>query len=255
MTFCCVQCRLLQTATTSGCADCGSPMVAPVELVRELLYYRDMKVITGRDWGMITALIAGSSIAFPVLTPVALASMAALGVHKLRTARKRRAIAGIELAPPVPPPGATAITGTAWRFRATVGSVLDREPVLAEHVELRDRSGALLLRRSASAPFWLEPEDGGEPMLVLGVSRRWSTRPAPQRLEVRAAARALRELGVPDDLQVRGALEVATLREATSVVVVGRLEHETIADLAFHRDGGRVQALHGTSGAPLVINY
>jgi hypothetical protein len=29
-------------------------MIAPVELVRELLYYRDMRMIDHRDWGLIT---------------------------------------------------------------------------------------------------------------------------------------------------------------------------------------------------------
>src|SRR5262249_57139981 len=121
-------------------------------------------------WGMIAALIAGGSIAFPVLTPVALASIAALGVHKLRTARKRRAIAGVELAPPQTAPGATAIAGTARLFRATVGSLFDRERVLAKHLEIRDRHGALLLRRTESAPFWLEPADGAEAVLVTGTT-------------------------------------------------------------------------------------
>src|SRR4026207_2365679 len=37
----CVQCRRPQAPTTA-CAECGAPMTAPVELVRELLYYRDM---------------------------------------------------------------------------------------------------------------------------------------------------------------------------------------------------------------------
>nr|PZN19052.1 MAG: hypothetical protein DIU78_21730 [Pseudomonadota bacterium] len=54
-TFCCVQCRLLQPPTV-GCAECGTPMVAPVDLVRELLQYRDMKMVDGRDWAFITAM-------------------------------------------------------------------------------------------------------------------------------------------------------------------------------------------------------
>jgi hypothetical protein len=230
-------------------------MVAPVELVRELLYYRDMKVITGRDWGMIAALIAGGSIAFPVLTPVALASIAALGIHKLRTARKRRAIAGVELAPPRTAPGATAIAGTARRFRATVGSLLDRERVLAEHVEIRDRSGALLLRRTESAPFWLEPDDGAEAVLVTGTTRRWSSEPAGRTIDVRSGDAVLRELGVPSDLAIRGALQIATLRDGAHVCVVGRLEQEALAELAFHRDSGAAPILRGISGTPLVFSY
>src|SRR5207247_189539 len=105
--------------------------------------------------------------------PVALGSIVALAIHKLRTARTRRTIAGIELAAPSPAPGATAVIGIARQFRTTVMSLADATPALAEHVEIRDRRGALLLRRCAAAPFWLEPETG-EPVLVTGVSRRWS---------------------------------------------------------------------------------
>lgn len=46
--FCCVQCRLLQPPTTT-CAECAAPMTAPVELVRELLSYRDMRFNNHRD--------------------------------------------------------------------------------------------------------------------------------------------------------------------------------------------------------------
>ena len=53
-TFCCVQCRLLQPPTTA-CVECGAPMTAPVELVRELLHYRDMRILDPRDWGLITS--------------------------------------------------------------------------------------------------------------------------------------------------------------------------------------------------------
>src|SRR5215475_11154552 len=39
VTFCCVQCRLLQ-GPSGTCEECAAPMTAPVELVRELLFYR-----------------------------------------------------------------------------------------------------------------------------------------------------------------------------------------------------------------------
>ena len=64
-TFCCVQCRLLQRPATA-CAECGSPTTAPVELVRELLYYRDMSLVGHREWGLVAAFLAGSSFALPI---------------------------------------------------------------------------------------------------------------------------------------------------------------------------------------------
>ena len=116
VTFCCVQCRLLQPPTTT-CVECAAPMTAPVELVRELLYYRDMRFGDHRDWGMVTAFLAGGSLALPILAPLAIGSMIALGVHKLRdraaAARDRRA----STCPPLAAaPGATTLV----RHRAPV---------------------------------------------------------------------------------------------------------------------------------------
>src|SRR3954464_284129 len=95
-TFCCVQCRLLQAPTTT-CVECGEAMTAPVELVRELLYYRDMRFNNHRDWGMLTAFLAGSSLALPILAPFAIGSLVALAVHKLRREQRRRSIVGIDM--------------------------------------------------------------------------------------------------------------------------------------------------------------
>src|SRR5258705_66272 len=110
-------------------------MVAPIELVRELLYYRDMKMGTGRDWAFITAMIAGASIPFPMLAPFALGGM-----------------------------------------------------------------------------------------------------------------------GVPGDLAIKGELQVSSLAEGElAVAVTGLVEHEAVAELAFHRDGGRVPVMRGTAAAPVII--
>ena len=94
-------------------------MTAPVELVRELLYYRDMRMIDHRDWGLITAFLAGSSLALPILAPFALGSLVVLGIDKIRKARRRHAIAGIVLPAPIPAPGATTVYGIARKFRIT----------------------------------------------------------------------------------------------------------------------------------------
>src|SRR5882672_9467353 len=145
-------------------------MTAPLELVRELRFYRDMRFGSNRDWGLITAFLAGSSLALPILAPFAVGSLAALAVHKLRTARRRHAIAGIDMPAAVPPRNATTLIGTARRFRATVTSLVDRSAVLLEHAVIRDRRGGVLLRRIEGVPFLLELDDR-EPVLVAGVTR------------------------------------------------------------------------------------
>ena len=35
--------------------------------------------------------------------------------------------------------------------------------------------------------------------------------------------------------------------------MTGTLEHEPIAELAFHRDGGRIPVMRGQPGAPVLI--
>lgn len=251
-TFCCVQCRLLQRPTTS-CAECGAPMTAPVELVRELLYYRDMRLLDSRDWGMITAFLAGSSLAIPLLAPFAVGSIVALGISKLRGLRRKRTIAGIPMPVVSAAPGATTIYGVARRFRSTVRSLLDESPVLLEHVAIKDRRGAVLLRRSEAAPFLLEVEDGA-PVLVTGVARISAANLLAQRTQVRHGDPRLDKLGVPPDLAIAGDLEVATVvADGPHLAVTGVIEEEPVAELAFHRDGGRIPVMRGRIGAPVVV--
>jgi len=254
-------------------------MTAPVELVRELLYYRDMKMVSGRDWGMITALIAGSSIAFPVLAPVALGSMVVLIVNKLRGLRRRAAIAGVALAPCTVAAEATTLFGVPRRFRATVNSLVDDAPVLLEHAIVRDRTGAVLLRRSQGAAFLLDPErrsgsdplhlrpegrSGSDPLdlgvedhgpvLVTGAARLTALSLFVLRTPVRRGDPRLQRMGIPDDLAVSGELEIATLTEQSpALAVTGVVEQEAIAELAFHRDGGRIQVMRGRAGAPVLV--
>ena len=93
-------------------------MTAPVELVRELLYYRDMRVSIGaRDWGMVTAFLAGSSLAMPILAPFAIGSIVALGIAQApRRGSAGAAIVGVALPSLAPAPGAV----TLLRDRAPV---------------------------------------------------------------------------------------------------------------------------------------
>jgi hypothetical protein len=251
-TFCCVQCRLLQ-APAVICVECAAPMVAPVELVRELLYYRDMKVVTGRDWAFITAMIAGGSLAFPVLAPVAIGSIVGLGVHKLLALLRRRTIEGVTIAVPRAATHATTVYGTPRKFRGTVSSIVDDAPVLLEHAIIKNRQGGVLLRRSEGSSFLLEREQDG-PVLVTGVTRLTAASLCALRTPVRRGDARLARMGVPVDLAVAGELEIASLAEAApTLAVTGPLEEEAVADLAFHRDGGRIPVMRGQPGAPVLI--
>jgi hypothetical protein len=250
-TFCCVQCRLLQPPT-AACAECGAPTVAPVELVRELLHYRDMNMVSSRDWGLITALIASTSMAFPVLAPVALGSLGVLVVRKLRNLR-RPAIAGIAPFPIAVPDGGTTLVGTARRFRDVTTSIVDAAPVLLEQATLSDRRGGVLLRRAASTPFWLDVE-GREPVLISGLVRVIAPQLYHHPMSVRRGDRRLAMLGVPDDLAIAGRLDVARLVErGPPITVTGLVEDEPIAELAFHRDGGVTRVMRGRAGAVVRI--
>ncbi len=240
-------------------------MTAPVELVRELLYYRDMRMIDHRDWGLIAAFLAGSSLWMPILAPFAVGSLVALGVEKIRKLRRRAAIAGISLPPPSPVPGATTIYGVARRFRGTIASLIDDSPVLLEHAVVRDRHGAVLLRRTETTPFLLEVDgirgvgDTGYrgPVLVTGVTRvKLAT--LSQRSVVANDERVrdprLARMGVPADLAITGDLEIASIGpDGPGLAVTGILEDEAVADLAFHRDGGRTPTMRGRIGAPVIV--
>ena len=233
--------------------DCGAPS-APLELVRELLYYRDMRLLSHRDWGLITAFLAGSSLALPILAPFAVGSAIVLGFDKLRKARRHRAIAGVVLPPATASPDATTLYGIARRFRGSVKSLVDESPVLLEHAVIRDRRGAVLLRRNEVVPFLLDVEHRG-PVLVTGIARMMSsTSLLAQRLRVKRGDPRLSKMGVPSDLAVSGDLEVASVTaDGPHLSVTGIVEDEAVAELAFHRDGGRIPVMRGRVGAPILV--
>ncbi len=228
-------------------------MTAPVELVRELLYYRDMRMIDRRDWGLITAFLAGSSLALPILAPFAVGSLIALGVDKIRKLRRRGGIAGISLPPPLPAPGATTLYGIARRFRGTVSSLIDEQHVLLEHAMVKDRHGAVLLRRTETMPFLLEVENRG-PVLVTGVTRVKPTSLLSKKLVVERGDPRLERMGVPTEFAVAGDLEIASIfADGPGLAVTGVLEDESVAELAFHRDGGNIPTMRGRIGAPVIV--
>ncbi|MGE0401956.1 MAG: hypothetical protein AB7T06_34955 [Kofleriaceae bacterium] len=247
-----MQCRLLQPPTVA-CVECAAPMTAPVELVRELLYYRDMRISNHRDWGMITAFVAGGSLAFPILAPFAIGSVLAYGVHLLRLRARRQGIVGVELPAANAAPGSRTLYGTARKFRGTVPSILDDTPVLVEHAVVKDRGGSVIVRRSEAAPFLLEV-DGEGPVLVTGIARVTPSA-LSQRMRVRRGDPRLGRMGVPDDLAISGDLEVASIAaDAQQLAVTGLVEEESVADLAFHRDGGRISVMRGRIGAPVLVS-
>ena len=251
-TFCCVQCRLLQPPATT-CAECGARATAPVGLVRELLHYRDLSLLDHRGWAVVTAFLAGSSFALPLLAPFAVGSMIALGVHRLRGARRKHAIAGISIPPVAAAPGAITLYGIARRFRSTVASLVDDAPVLLEHAAIKDRFGAVLLRRTEAAPFLLELEDRGL-VLVTGVARVTPAHVLWQRLQLRRGDPRLEKMGVPADLAIHGDLEIASVAaDGPGLAVTGPIEDEAVAELAFHRDGGRISVMRGRIGAPVLV--
>jgi len=228
-------------------------MAAPVELVRELLFYRDMRFENHRDWGMVTAFLAGSSLAVPALAPLAIGSIVALGVHKLREARRHRSIVGIPMPVAAAAPGSTTLYGVARRFRATVTSILGGAQVLVEHAMVKDPDGAVLIRRSEAAPFLLDVEGAG-PVLVTGVARVTTPNVLARRLRVRRGDPHLGKMGVPSELGVAGDLEVASVAaDGANLAVTGVIEEEAIVELAFHRGGGRIPVMRGRVGAPVLV--
>ncbi|MGE0872307.1 MAG: hypothetical protein AB7P03_27355 [Kofleriaceae bacterium] len=228
-------------------------MMAPVELVRELLFYRDNRVERHREWGLLAAFLAGSSFAMPYLAPLAIGSAIALGMHKLRSARQRKALVGIDMPLAAAAEGATTMFGIARRFRNTIASLVDGAPVLLEHAVLKDKAGAVLLRRADAVPFLLDVESE-LPVLVTGNARVTSPNVLARRIRVCHGDSRLERMGVPMDLGVCGELEISSvLADGPGLAVTGVVEQEAVAELAFHRDGGRVPVVRGRAGAPVLV--
>ena len=75
-----------------------------------------------------------------------------------------------------------------------------------------------------------------------------------QRTRVKRGDPRLARMGVPDDLAVSGELEVASVvADGPGLAVTGVIEEEAIAELAFHRDGGRIPVMRGRVGAPVLV--
>jgi hypothetical protein len=267
-TYCCLACRLLQEPTTS-CLHCGAAMVAPIPLVRDLLRYRDMRLAAERDLGMITALIAVGSVPFPVLTPFALISLAALAVRVPLRRRRARIEAQQDVSPvmpaaALPPPGAVTRVGVVRPlYGCAVGSFLDQKPMVVEDVALASTGalGGTLFRATRSAPFLLELDgDDAEaqagPVVVTGVVR-WLPGAAigMRRVRVQRSDGVLARLGLPEDLRVEAELVVDGVSpdSAARVDVSGVIVEEHVPELAMFREGATVRVMRGEPGKPVLI--
>ena len=258
--YLCLGCRLVQDATVR-CAQCGGTTVAPAELVRDLLTYRDLSLSAERDLGLITALLAGGSIAVPILLPFALVSLGALAVRvPLRRLRARRhaehRVAAIRIPPPAAPARAVSVSGTVRAFRGgTIRSIWDGAPVLAEEVVIEVGDG-VLLRHAAAAPFFVE-RDRGERVLVRGPIRlaaepRWTEGGR----RVRAADALPRAMGLPRGLRLRGVARRTRLiegRPSAVAIATGLESTEALPEHAGPREGGTTRILQGAPGAPVLV--
>jgi hypothetical protein len=255
--YLCLGCRLLQEATVQ-CAQCGGTTVAPADLVRDLLAYRDLSLAGERDLGLITALLAGGSIAVPILFPFMLVSLGALVVRlPLRRLRNRakaeQRVAPIRLPPPIASPRAVAVAGAVRRFRGnTVRSCWDGADVIAEEIAI-DESDGVVIRHAIAAPFFVDA--GDERVLVRGhvrlsVAPPWTISGG----DIGAGDALPYVLGLPPGLRVRGVARRTRLDEAAGgVIAIGVETYEALPEHAALRDNGITRVLIGEPGAPVLI--
>jgi hypothetical protein len=266
-TYCCLACRLLQDPTTQ-CGHCGATMVAPIDLIRDLLGYRDLRLAAERDLGLVTALLAGGSLAVPILAPFALASLAALLVRVPLRRRRERAlaehhVAAVALPPAYALPQAVTIIGGVRPFRsATLSSLVDGMRVVAEEVSIArgdPRFGLqVLMRRSRAVPFLVDPAAGG-PILVRGEVRVLERIPPWLKSlrfgQVNRGDSLLARMGVPGDMRIEGSLhgERVFASQQQEVEVTGCIVEEPVPDFAFHRDPGVIRVMRGEPGRPVLV--
>jgi len=253
--YCCLGCRLVQ-APGRECVECAESMVAPIASLRELLSYRDMRVIERRDLGMISALLAGGSVVMPFLLPI---SMATFGLWLFQLprrwqARSKAPIAAIADTRSATLPGAVTVEGQARALRGAARAPWDGRPCLAAELAVRSLGG-LYLRAVARVPFVVRAADERD-VVVAGVVR---FAPAPVRQRLAGAARTsgddplLARLGVPASWRFDGRIVVQAIDDGDRVRVTGGVIEEGVAELADYRDGGVARVMRGTVDAPVVI--
>jgi len=259
-TFCCPACRLLQSPSTE-CVECGGA-IAEIEASAALLHYRMPGDVTRRKAGIRSAIAgvgvaAGASIAGVVLLgPIAWAalpviaygSMVGTGVVASLRDRKYRSVVGIDVSDPVTGDRAVERAGVARPLTGPVTSRIDDTPVLVEHIVLRTRS-AILLRSVRATPFLVGAESDA---IAIAGEVRLAT--AAKTSKLRATDPLFARLGIPAGmLPSRVVVDVRTIRPGDPVVARGVLEDATLQELAFHREGGQTDAMHGRRGSVVVV--
>jgi hypothetical protein len=251
---CCLECRLVQPPTRD-CVECGASTVGPMEGLRELMSYRDMKLVAERDMWMISALLAGGSIVMPFLLPFSIVTLGAAGLQARRQRRARNeqpiaAIADVRLAVA---PGAIVARGTVHSLRAPVRCAWDGVSCVAAELGVR-WVGGLFLRATAVAPFVVAAPDGD--IVVDGVVRMvppMIVYRAARRPETTGAHPMLAALGVPASWHLAGILHVDLVAQGATVTVTGPVAHEPVPALATYRDGGIARVMRGTTSAPVML--
>jgi hypothetical protein len=250
----CLGCRLAQPPTRE-CVECGAAMVGPMEGLRELMSYRDMKLVAERDMWLISALLAGGSIVIPILLPISIVTLGAAGLQARRQRRARAAqpIAAIAEMRPLIPVGAATVSGVVHPRHAPARRPWDGGSTVAAELAVR-WVGGLFLRATAVAPFVVGAAGGD--VVVMGVVRfappmiRYRVVGAP---EVTGAEPRLAALGVPAAWRLGGVLHVTDVAAGATVRVTGTMTNEPVPALASYRDGGVARVMRGTADAPVLI--
>lgn len=251
---CCLGCRLVQPSTRE-CVECGAAMVGPMSGLRELMSYRDMKLVAERDMWLISALLAGGSIVMPFLLPISIITLGAAGLQARRQRRARDAqpIAAIAETRPLIAPDAVTVSGIVHPLHAPARRVWDGGSSVAAELAVR-WVGGLFLRATAVAPF-VVAAPGGD-VVVLGVVRfappflKYRIASPP---EVTGAEPRLAALGVPATWRLGGVLHVTDVAAGATVRVTGAITDEPVPALASYRDGGVARVMRGTTSQPVIL--
>ena len=249
----CPQCRLLQPEG-QDCIECGGDIVWTATSAELLAYRPDQK---GVHWGSVfngltvagAAATATTGYFMPILSLIgfgSLTAVSALGMWRFR--RHARTIAPAPM-PSLDPGTAPTFHGTARRLTTTVAALADGRQVLAEHLAICNRKGALLLRHLRAAPFLVDlPE--GEVIVVSGNLRVSPDGPAEP---IAATDPRLASLDLPDGLLNDAAVRTATIREGNAVAITGTVEEAVLPELATYREAGGVRAMHGRGTAVVFV--
>lgn len=261
--YCCLTCRLLQDATTK-CRECASMNIVSMDNASEVLGYPDLTVAaapaTPKGTAKAAALGAGGAVMYaglfagsllwPPALPIAIGSgLGAIAVATWRYKNRRGRVSQVGRWPVQIASGGIEKAGVAHRLSESFASVVDGKPVLAEQTEVLTRRG-VLFRRVRSSDFIVQLD--GNDRIVVGGTLRLDL-PATVRKLDKKHDRSFGDLGIPDDLHLRGQLATSRIREGDRVVVIGMVSIENVQQLAFHRDAGETRVVRGRAGSVVLL--